>query len=127
VNAEAIVGLVAALEDYLARDHDERAARWVEALEEIGGRLDTSTGLRWSVEPQTRHGMPIPCLEVVLPGDGPGPQEVAESLRRGDPEIWVLADGGMLVLSPQAMAMEDVELVAERLAEATRGNDRAGA
>src|SRR5262249_10800195 len=43
VNAEAIVGLVVALEDYLVRDHEEQHARWVEALEEIGGRLDSSS------------------------------------------------------------------------------------
>jgi L-seryl-tRNA(Ser) seleniumtransferase len=125
VNAEAIVGLIVALEDYLARDQGEQTARWLEALEEIGGRLDTSSGLRWSVEPGTRHGIPVPCLNVVLPEGSPGPAHVAELLRLGDPEIWVLAEDGMLVVNPQAMTLEDVDLVAERLGEATSGNGRA--
>ena len=68
----------------------------------------------------------MPCLNIVLPDGTPGPREVAESLRRGDPEIWVLAEDDILVVNPQAMPMEDVEHVAERLAEATGGNGRVG-
>ncbi len=119
VNAEAIVGLVVALEEYVARDPEEDTRRWREALEEIGGRLETGNGLRWSVEHRTNHGMPVPCLNVVLPEVGPTPAQVADALRLGDPQIWVGVEPGMLVVNPQAMSMDDVELVGDRLSEAT--------
>jgi len=44
---------------------------------------------------------------------------VAESLRSGDPQIWVGVDADLLVINPHAMPTEDVELVADRLSEAT--------
>lgn len=127
VNAEAIVGLLVALEEYLACDHDEVAVRRLEALEEIGRRLDTTSGLRWSVDPHTRHGIPVPCLNIVLPDGSPTPTEVAESLRNDDPQIWVGVEDGMIVINPQALTTADVELVGERLSEATIRAHRAPA
>ena len=119
VNAEAIAGLVVAIEEYVARDHDETARRWLNALEEIAAGLDTTTGLTWVIEGQTKHGIPIPCLTIALPGGAQAATRVADSLRSGDPQIWVGVDSDVLVINPHAMAAEDVELVADRLSEAT--------
>ena len=119
MNAEAIAGLVVAVEEYVARDHDETARRWLNALEEIAGGLDTTTGLTWVIAGQTKHGIPIPCLTIALPGGAQAAARVADSLRSGDPQIWVGVDADVLVINPHAMPAEDVELVADRLSEAT--------
>jgi D-glucosaminate-6-phosphate ammonia-lyase len=117
VNAEAIVGLVTALEEYLARDPEADTLRWLANLEEIAGRLDSSNGPSWSIEPTTRHGMPVPCLNVVL-GGAPAAERVSESLRKGDPQIWVGVERETVVINPQALHADDVDLVGERLQSA---------
>jgi L-seryl-tRNA(Ser) seleniumtransferase len=120
VNAEAIVGLVVALEEYLARDPAADDRRWRANLSEIAGRIDTAGGVPWALEDTTPHGMAVPCLNVVMHGGAAAAEQVAATLRAGDPQIWVNVERDTLVLSPQALLDDDVELVGDRLAAALR-------
>jgi L-seryl-tRNA(Ser) seleniumtransferase len=121
VNAESVAGLLAALEDYVVRDHDADARRWREVLErvrELAGLSDDEAG--WRIA-DSSHRMPIPSLHVRIPGGADAAAAAASVLSDGDPAVWVGVEADELVVNPHALMPEDVGLVGERLGALVSG------
>lgn len=85
---ESIVGLLVALELFLARDHAEDLRRWRAMAAEIVAALEGLSGARAWVEEEGRQG-PQAIIELA-PGRNAA---VIAALKRGDPPI-IIGEGG---------------------------------
>lgn len=107
---EHMVGLITALELYLARDHEGERAQWRASLEQVGDALAAAGVDSW-IEDVPVKAPPIPKL--VIPVDSP--DDVASGLRGSDPAIYVSIRPGAITVCPHAIAPADFEPLAEGL------------
>ncbi len=112
VGKEEIVGLVAALERYVALDEDEEIAAWNAKARRLADRLQGIDGLEARYELNTHGYCDVELVwdEAVIPLSE---DDVGRLLRAGDPRI--IYDGP----GPRTLQLEagEVELVARRLRE----------
>lgn len=116
VNAEAMVGLLAALEEYVARSDGEDYAAFRQVCEQVqsAGRLSAEEA---HLTESGKGGMPVPTLRVRIPGGAARAAAAVDALTRRDPPIWVNVDGDELVLDPLALDSRDASLVGTALRE----------
>ncbi len=131
VGKEEIVGLVAALEHYLAQDHDARLAGYEAAVQEWVHDLGGLPGVRVERSFPNTMGQPIPrALVVVLPEvTGVDAGELHRRLLTGEPPVAVRLrpNDSRLYLSPDTVAEHDVPIVSGRIREElTRAAGRSG-
>jgi D-glucosaminate-6-phosphate ammonia-lyase len=116
---EEIVGLMAALEQFVAEDPDARRARWIGLLRAIMEACGTTVGLTLTLSDGS--SLPVPMLRVTARGGEPAVVKLAAALRDGSPAIHCqtgqIADG-ILLFSPVALAAEDAAVIGRRLREA---------
>lgn len=121
---EEIVGLVVALERYLATDQAAEEARyeatvayWVETLGIVEGlRVRRVCPVPPGVQPNT-----IPRAYVEWDDLDLSVAEAVEALRQGEPGVAVDRTDSALVLNPQVLAPGEEQLVAERIRELLSG------
>lgn len=91
VGKEEVVALLAALEEYLTRDHRAEHLRWVSMAHVLAERLDAIPGLAASTRDQDPAGRPIPGVELVVsPSEfGRTADDLCMTLLRRDPGIMV--------------------------------------
>jgi uncharacterized pyridoxal phosphate-dependent enzyme len=119
VGKEDLIGILSAVESYLAEDHP-RADRFhedvVERVIEWGsGRRDVTVCREFPSE----AGQPMPRARIELCGElATVRDEVIRDLYEGRPRIgvWPAGDGGLYV-NPQTMLPGEVEIVCRRLGE----------
>lgn len=121
VNAEALVGLVAALEAYLAEDEQQEYSGWMSMLRHIES-LMAPRGIVSAIAPTSKNDMPIPTLRIVR-RTVEDARRATEWLQDAERPIWVIQDGCELVVDPHALVPDDVEYVGTTLAEVL-ANDR---
>jgi L-seryl-tRNA(Ser) seleniumtransferase len=114
---EEIVGLLVALELYLAEPEDERQARWEEQVR-LGIAL--LQGLR-GLHPRRVFPMPtgkwVPRILVEVGEDAPlSGEEVRRALRAGVPSIEVRPDPAGFVIDPQNLQSGEMERLCTRIA-----------
>ena len=115
---EEIVGLVAAVERYLALDHSAEAARWER---QVAFLVDALRGIRGVAARRVCPADPgiqpvgIPRAYVDLRPDAPAKDAVMAALQDGDPAVVVGEHRGGVVLNPQTLAPGEEEIVALRL------------
>jgi L-seryl-tRNA(Ser) seleniumtransferase len=115
VNAEAIVGLLVALERYVSLDPIEEHTVWRARTERVRGLAGFEGDERARIVERSHPAMPIPALHIRI-GESQGDAlDAAEKLRSGDPPVWVSVADDELVINPHALLDEDVAIVAERL------------
>jgi len=124
VGKEEMVGLLAAVEWYLAQDHDARiadlearVARWI-------ARFGAYPGIAASREFPDEAGQPVPRLRLTFDRETTGLDavEVRRRLWDGDPRVHVaVADPAAISLSFGPLDGDDDEPIATRLEEILSG------
>jgi len=118
---EEIVGLVVALERYLAQDREAEDARWEAQVAYLVETLDALPGM------SARRVCPVPpgVQPVTIPrayvewdaaAVGLTVEEAVQKLREGDPAVAVGSTLDALVLNPHTLAPGEEKMVAERIA-----------
>ena len=115
VGREEVAALIAALEDFVKRDHAAEEARDDAVAAEIADGLREVRGA-----PISKLDAPRPQVVVTFPGDG-GPARAAavtRKLREGSPRIFC-ADAwvhqGILTLQPSTLRDDEVAVLVERV------------
>lgn len=115
VGREEIAGLIAALEEYVERDHAAEEARHLAVATEIADRLG---GVRGATVSLVSHPRPYVVVDFAGKGGAARAAEVAWNLRRGSPRVFC-ADAwihrGLLVLQPAALRDDEVDALVERV------------
>jgi L-seryl-tRNA(Ser) seleniumtransferase len=88
VGKEDIAGLVAALEAYDRRDHEEDLRRWSGSLRRIEAALSRLPGIDVRLR-DIDDGTVVPILEVAATSADCPVERLAAELREGDPAVWL--------------------------------------
>jgi D-glucosaminate-6-phosphate ammonia-lyase len=125
---EEIVGLMAALERFVAEDPAARRARWASLLRAIIDSAGTPPGMTLTLLDDIAR-YPVPMLRVALPGGPPEAMRLARWLREGNPSIQCQTGKipeGALLFSPVSLASDQPAEIGARLRETARSTLRSG-
>jgi L-seryl-tRNA(Ser) seleniumtransferase len=114
VGKEQIVGLLVALELFVAEDDETRHARWLATVTAVADRLD---GLP-SVRVEVRGDAAVPTLALTLEGGAQAALSLYDALVSGRPSVHLDPEelaAGRLVLNPMCLAADDGARLAGRL------------
>lgn len=122
VGREELVGLYAAICQYLEMDHDARLA-WCEAQVKMAGEaLAASTVFSASRSFPNEAGQPIPRALVRITRPGVTVEAVRNYLLADDPGVYVLSEAeGTFFLNPMSLEEGEMELILGRLAQFESG------
>lgn len=116
---EDMVGLVTAVELFLALDHDAINAGWqadvaavVQALDGIAGVCATPGLARYS------EGIPVAQVNVDAAAHGRSAEDIVAQLAAGDPSLRVMPTRDGFSVDPQFLQAGEVEQVVARLRQA---------
>ncbi len=116
VGKEELVGVIRALELFLAEDHDAVREEWHERAERIADGL---AGLPATVTLVDDPTSVSPFLSVTVAPEAPASAtELAGRLRREEPRVYLGADGaaeGELSVNPMCLSDTEADYVVERL------------
>src|SRR5699024_3424841 len=108
---EEIVGLVAAVEEYLAIDVDARARHWDGVLAEWEQGLCATPEFHVTRDPRNEAGQPIPRLVVGWVGGPAASELVATALAGEPPTAIVTVTDRSIGITPETVADDEVPLV----------------
>jgi L-seryl-tRNA(Ser) seleniumtransferase len=116
VGREEIAGLIAALEDFVARDHEAERARLVAIADAIAEGLEGIAGATITRVVATH----APTVSLEFAGDRAAERaaRVARNLREGSPRVFCLdafIDRGILVFQSATLQEGEVEVLVERV------------
>jgi D-glucosaminate-6-phosphate ammonia-lyase len=122
VGKEVAVGLLVALERYLAHDEEAELAAQAARVYRLAEALDGVRGVRCAL---TRPPGGVPKIEIWLDREllGMSAYEVVEALETGDPIVCVsqgLTPRGGLLVNPLTLEDGEEKIVAERLLQVLR-------
>ncbi|MFN8637841.1 MAG: aminotransferase class V-fold PLP-dependent enzyme [Chloroflexota bacterium] len=122
VGKEQVVGLLLALERYLAHDEAAELAAQAARVYRLAEVLDGLRGIRCNL---TRPPCGVPKAEVWIDHEllGISAFDVIEALETGDPAVFVsqgLGPRGGLVINPMTLADGEERIVADRIIEVVR-------
>lgn len=120
VGKEEIAGLLAAIERYIALDHEQLARRYREVVEGWSEQLAPLAGVTIAIEDINEAGQPVPRLALTYPSPDAA-TEMVERLYAAPPRVAVVHQGATLYLSPDCLTPGDEGEVARRFREAHRG------
>ena len=120
VGKEEICGLVAAVERYVALDHEAVTRALTETVDEWVTAVDALDGVTARRLDVNEAGQPVPRLEVTLNVDFLASDVITE-LWEGDPRVAVLAGGKHnFFVTPDTLVPGEADLVLARLRTALR-------
>jgi uncharacterized pyridoxal phosphate-dependent enzyme len=118
VNKEEMVGMLAALERYLALDHAVEFREFEKRAETIRRSASAVSGVNAEVfVPEVANHVPHVRIAWDAAGKGITPAEVVKTLRDGEPSIGTRSEGNALVIGVWMMQPGDDKIVARRLRE----------
>ena len=134
VGKEEWMGLLAAVEQWVARDHAAEWTEWERRLEvlrsaaveaaDVSGLSSLRTDFKSN---RDRKANIAPELSISWTGGGLSPQDVAAQLDSGTPRIQCFSDATGLKFMPHMMEDQEEIVVAHRLAELITAAGAAGA
>jgi L-seryl-tRNA(Ser) seleniumtransferase len=118
VGKEEIMGLLAAVEAWVARDHRAEWREWERRLELIAAAATRFPAVRTTVHQPGRSNV-TPSLSIQWDAGAVGldGKQVRQRLSEGDPRIEVSGGSDGIAINPYMMAEGEAEIVARRLAE----------
>jgi L-seryl-tRNA(Ser) seleniumtransferase len=118
VNKEEMVGMLAALERFMALDHTAELREFEKRAETIRRSATAVSGVTADVfVPEVANHVPHLRISWDAAGKGITAADVVEALRDGDPSIGSRAEGNALVVGVWMMQPGDDKVVARRLRE----------
>ena len=121
ISKEQIVGVVVALQRYVAMDHDAEMHRWTRMANGISRRLNMIPHVKAEVTRATGRVRPlcIPRVEVRIDDVALGMTiaELVNELKEGDPivEILPMTDRNSLQINPQCLSKGEDAVVVRRM------------
>lgn len=119
VDKEEIMGLLAAVEQWVARDHEAEWREWERRLQVISDAVTQFPSVATSVSQPGRSNV-TPHMSIAWDADAVGvsPTRVRELLSKGDPRIEISGGEGGLSVNPYMMEDGEEQIVSQRLVEA---------
>ncbi|MCA9858890.1 MAG: aminotransferase class V-fold PLP-dependent enzyme [Thermomicrobiales bacterium] len=121
VGKEEIVGLMVALERYLARDHEAEATLWLDRMNALARCLDGIAGVTTEVLVDPKRPVPVLRLHLDECIVGKSAYDMVNEMAEGDPPI-ILSEGfafnGVIGVNPLGLQDGEEALIAERLKSA---------
>ncbi|MEO1009787.1 MAG: aminotransferase class V-fold PLP-dependent enzyme [Bacteroidota bacterium] len=118
VNKEEVLGMLVALELYLAKDHDKEWKLWEDQIKLISDSARSVKGVETEIHvpPHANH---VPSLRVRWDQDTVGitPEEVRKRLREGHPSIETVGGSKEVGITTWMMQPGQENIVAARLRE----------
>jgi len=114
VGKEEICGLVAALELYLARDHDADARNWRRTVDQWMNDFGDLEGISLHREDSNEAGQPVPRLGLTFASIARA-EQVEATLWNDSPRIAVVRVRETIYLSPDTLLAGESDLVRDRL------------
>jgi len=119
VAREEIVGLMAALELYVRRDHEADMRRWFSEGRTIVDAVIEIPGVTATIE-QDDWLRPVPEVSIAFTSEwgGRSAEAIVNALAEGDPPIIIEAsrrDDEDIFINPHGLMPGEAELIAERL------------
>jgi D-glucosaminate-6-phosphate ammonia-lyase len=109
---EEIMGLLAAVEEYMRQDEDERLRGWHAVLERWRAGLASVPGIRVEHSATNEAGQPIPRLIVHLTGKQTAAGAVVDRLLAGEPAVAVATvSEASIGLTPDCLLDGEQDLV----------------
>jgi D-glucosaminate-6-phosphate ammonia-lyase len=117
LDRQEIVGVVVALQEWMAMDHDRRLARQEQRLSTVSRAVEGLAGV--STEVVRSEGAAPRVLRVAIDAAAAkhSADAVARALREGSPSIVVSPDDGAIVVNVSTVHEGDEEVIARRLRE----------
>ncbi len=115
LDRQEIVAVTVALREWLTIDHEERLQQQADRIQmlqqALAGLPHVQSRNAWNPEREPWMRM----LVSIDPASGKTPASVAETLRNGDPSIWLRPEGDDLAVVVHTLQEDEVAIVAERL------------
>ena len=114
VNKEEIVGMLAALELYLKKDHAREQREFEKRAETIRSSATAVSGVKAEIfVPEVANH--VPHLRISWDGKSLTPAAVVTAMRDGEPSIAIRSEGPALVIGVWMMRPGEDKIVAKRL------------
>jgi D-glucosaminate-6-phosphate ammonia-lyase len=127
VNKEEMLGMLAALELYVEKDHDRERREFEKRAEEIKKEAEEVAGVTAEIfVPEVANHVPHVRISWDEAAIGITPQAVVTALRDGDPSIATRAEDRNLVVGVWMMRSGEDRIVARRLRQVLEMKDRSG-
>jgi len=118
VNKEEMLGMLAALELYLEKDHERETREFEKRAERIRSSASEVPGVKAEVfVPEVANHVPHVRISWDPAQKGLTADAVVDALRAGEPSIVTRAEGGALVVGVWMMRQGEDKVVARRLRE----------
>ena len=118
VNKEEMLGMLAALELYLEKDHDKERREFDKRAEEIRKQATAVRGVTAEIfVPEVANHVPHVRVTWDPAALGVTAEQVVKNLRDGEPSIGTRSEGPALVFGVWMMRNGDDKVVARRLRE----------
>jgi len=118
VNKEEMVGMLAALELYLAKDHVAERREFDARAEVIRSGVATVPGIKAEIfVPDVANHVPHVRISWDAAAKGIAPTDAVNGLRAGEPSIGTRSEGDALVIGVWMMRPGEEKIVARRLRE----------
>jgi len=118
VGKEEIIGLMVALERYLARDHEAEFAAWLARVNAMANALDGIPGVSPEVFIDPRRPIPVLRLNLDEAVVGKSAYDIVNELAEGEPPV-LLSEGfafrGLVGVNPMGLQEHEDAIVVERL------------
>ncbi|MGH9309911.1 MAG: aminotransferase class V-fold PLP-dependent enzyme [Vicinamibacterales bacterium] len=127
VNKEEMLGMLAALELYLEKDHDREQREFEKRAEEIKKQAEEVPGVTAEIfVPEIANHVPHVRITWDAAAIGITPEAVVTALRDGDPSIATRSEDRNLVVGVWMMRSGEDKIVARRLRQVLEKKDRPG-